>query len=126
MMLQRQGSIVNVSSVMSEGGWVGQSNYAASKAAINAFSRTAAVELARFHIRVNAILPGFSPTDLVSGILKEPKRITQQIALKRFAEPEEIAKCAIFLACEDSSYVTGSTLIVDGGTRCQIGIGKQI
>lgn len=82
-MSQREGVVVNVSSVMGERGWVGQSNYAASKGAINAFTRTAAVELARFGIRVNAVLPGFAPTDLVAGLVeKGGKGIKKQLPMQ--------------------------------------------
>ena len=70
-MSQREGVIVNISSVMGERGWTGESNYAASKGAINAFTRCCAVELARFGIRVNAVLPGFAPTDMVAGLMEK-------------------------------------------------------
>src|SRR5262249_52378942 len=68
-MSQREGVIVNVSSVMGERGWIGESNYAASKGAINAFTRCCAMELARFGVRVNAVLPGFAATELVAGLV---------------------------------------------------------
>src|SRR5438876_3026637 len=68
---QREGVIVNVSSVMGERGWIGESNYAASKGAVNAFTRCSAVELARFNVRVNAVMPGFSPTELVAGLTQK-------------------------------------------------------
>jgi 3-oxoacyl-[acyl-carrier protein] reductase len=70
-MPQRDGVIVNISSVMGERGWTGESNYAASKGAINAFTRCCGVELARFGIRANAVLPGFAPTDLVAGLMEK-------------------------------------------------------
>ena len=83
-MAQREGTIINISSVMSERGWTGQANYSASKAAINAFTRSAAVELARFGIRVNAVLPGFAPTDMTSGLIdKDGQDIAQQLGLGR-------------------------------------------
>lgn len=126
MMLQRSGVIVNVSSAMSEGGWVGQSNYACSKAAINAFTRTAAVELARFNIRVCAVLPGFSETEMVEGLLKEEKRYLPQIPQKRFGKPEEVAQAVLFLASDAASHITGSTLAVDGGALCTVGIGRPL
>src|SRR5256714_10967287 len=107
-MSQREGTIVNISSMMGLRGWTGGSNYAASKGAINAFTRCAAVELARFGIRVNAVLPGFAPTDMVEGLLQKDggKGILKQIPLKSFASVEEVAKVVTFLAGPDSSYVT--------------------
>ena len=87
-MAQREGTIINISSVMSERGWTGQANYAASKAAINAFTRSAAVELARFGIRVNAVLPGFAPTDMTAGLIdKDGQDIAQQLPLRALAGP---------------------------------------
>jgi len=99
-MAQREGSIVNISSVMGERGWVGESNYSASKGAINAFTRCCAMELARFNIRVNAVLPGFAPTELVSGLTGKEggKGIKQQIPMKDFAKVEEVASVVAFIA----------------------------
>jgi 3-oxoacyl-[acyl-carrier protein] reductase len=127
-MSQRDGVIVNMSSVMGEAGWTGESNYAASKGAINAFTRCAAVELARFGIRVNAILPGFAPTDLVSELLEKNggKGILKQIPMKSFPTLEEVARAAVFLAGPDASYMTGSLLIVDGGVSTQVGVGRPL
>jgi 3-oxoacyl-[acyl-carrier protein] reductase len=127
-MAQRDGVIVNISSVMGERGWTGESNYAASKGAVNAFTRCSAVELARFGIRVNAVLPGFAPTDLVAGLMEKDggKGVKKQIPLKSFATVEEIASCAVFLAGPDASYITGSLLTVDGGSAAQLGMGKGL
>jgi 3-oxoacyl-[acyl-carrier protein] reductase len=127
-MAQRDGVIVNVSSVMGEGGWIGQSNYSASKGAVNAFTRCAAVELARFGVRVNALLPGFAPTDIVAGLLEKDggKGITKQIPMKKLPTLDEIARTAVFLAGPDASYMTGSMLTVDGGANVQIGMGRPI
>jgi 3-oxoacyl-[acyl-carrier protein] reductase len=127
-MSQREGVIVNMSSVMGEAGWTGESNYAASKGAINAFTRCAAVELARFGIRVNAILPGFAPTDLVAELLEKDggKGILKQIPMKSFPTLEEIARAATFLAGPDASYMTGSLLIIDGGVSTQVGVGRPL
>lgn len=127
-MSQREGVIVNISSVMGERGWTGESNYAASKGAINAFTRCCAVEFARFGIRVNAVLPGFAPTDMVAGLMDKDggKGITKQIPQKRFAEVEEVARTAVFLAGPDSSHMTGALLTVDGGVSAQVGIGKPL
>ena len=124
-MAQREGSIINISSVMGERGWIGQANYSASKGAINAFTRSAAVELARFGIRVNAELPGFAPTDMVSGLVdKGGKGIKKQIPLRDFARVEDVAALTVFLASPDSAYLTGTCLPVDGGASAQLGLGR--
>jgi 3-oxoacyl-[acyl-carrier protein] reductase len=127
-MSQREGSIVNVSSMMGDRGWTGESNYAASKGAINAFTRCAAVELARFGIRVNAVLPGFAPTDMVEGLLQKDggKGILKQIPLKSFATVEDVARLVTFLAGPDSSYITGSLIPIDGGVGNQLGVGSPM
>jgi 3-oxoacyl-[acyl-carrier protein] reductase len=124
-MAQREGTIINISSVMGERGWIGQSNYSASKGAINAFTRCAAVELARFGIRVNAVLPGFAPTEMVSGLIdKGGKGIKRQLPLRRFGNVEEVAALAVFLASPESGYMTGACLPVDGGGSAQLGLGR--
>jgi 3-oxoacyl-[acyl-carrier protein] reductase len=127
-MSQREGAIVNISSVMGERGWTGESNYAASKGAINAFTRCSAVEFARFGIRVNAVLPGFAPTDMVAGLMDKDggKGIIKQIPMKRFATVREVARTAVFLAGPDSSHMTGALLTVDGGVSVQVGVGKPL
>ncbi len=128
MMGQREGAIVNISSMMGERGWTGESNYAASKGAINAFTRCCAVETARFGIRVNAVLPGFAPTDMVSGLLEKDggKGIAKQIPMRTFAKVEEVAQTATFLACPDSSYMTGTLIVVDGGVGATLGVGAPL
>jgi 3-oxoacyl-[acyl-carrier protein] reductase len=127
-MSERDGSIVNVSSVMGERGWVGESNYAASKGAINAFTRCCAMEMARFGVRVNAVLPGFCPTDLVAGLVAKEggKGILKQIPARRFAAPEEVARVVAFLAGPDSEYMTGSLVTVDGGGSAVLGVGAPL
>jgi 3-oxoacyl-[acyl-carrier protein] reductase len=127
-MAQREGSIVNISSVMGERGWMGESNYAASKGAINAFTRCCAVEFARFAIRVNAVLPGFAPTDMVAGLMNKDggKGIIRQIPLRTLATVEEVARTATFLAGPDSSHMTGALLTVDGGVSAQVGVGRPL
>lgn len=125
MMSQREGAIINVSSVMGERGWVGQANYSASKGAVNAFTRCAAVEMARFGIRVNAVLPGFAPTELVGGLVdKAGKAIRKQIPMRRFADVEEVAQVVAFLAGPGGSYMTGALVPIDGGAHVQLGLGK--
>jgi 3-oxoacyl-[acyl-carrier protein] reductase len=127
-MSQRDGAIVNISSVMGERGWTGESNYSASKGAVNAFTRCCAVEFARFGIRVNAVLPGFAPTDMVAGLMEKDggKGISRQIPLKTFATVEEVARTAVFLAGPDASHMTGALLTVDGGVSAQVGVGKPL
>jgi 3-oxoacyl-[acyl-carrier protein] reductase len=128
LMAQRDGAIVNVSSVMGERGWTGQCNYAASKAAINAFTRCSAVELARFGIRVNAVLPGFAPTDLVAGVMsrEDGKGVRRQIPMRAFAQLDEVASTVAFLAGPDAAYMTGSLLTVDGGAAAVLGVGAPL
>jgi 3-oxoacyl-[acyl-carrier protein] reductase len=125
---QRDGVIVNISSVMGEKGWMGASNYAASKAAVNAFTRSGAIEFARFGIRVNAVLPGFAPTDLVAGLVDKDggKSISKQLPMKALGTVEDVAQCALFLASPDSKYMTGSLLTVDGGAFAQLALGKPL
>ena len=92
-MREREGAIVNISSVMGERGWLGESNYSASKGAVNAFTRCARMELARFGVRVNAVLPGFVPTELVEGLVEKDggKGILKQLPMKSFGEVEDVA-----------------------------------
>ena len=127
-MSQRDGSIVNVSSVMGERGWVGESNYAASKGAINSFTRCSAVELARFGVRVNAVLPGFAPTELVAGLVDKDggKGILRQIPMRSFANVEEVAHTVVFLAGPGAAYMTGALLTVDGGASTVLGVGAPL
>jgi 3-oxoacyl-[acyl-carrier protein] reductase len=127
-MKERDGAFVNISSVMGERGWTGESNYAASKGAVNAFTRCAAVEFARFGIRVNAVLPGFAPTDMVAGLMEKDggKGISKQIPMKHFGTVDEVAQAAVFLAGPGSSHITGSLLVVDGGVSAQVGVGKPL
>lgn len=120
------GVIVNVSSVMGERGWVGESNYAASKGAVNAFTRCCAMESARFGIRVNAVLPGFAPTDLVAGLTEGAtgRSIKKQIPMRDFGEVGQIADVVRFLSGPESSYMTGSLVNVDGGAMTALGLGR--
>jgi 3-oxoacyl-[acyl-carrier protein] reductase len=124
-MRQREGAIVNISSVMGERGWTGQANYSASKGAVNAFTRCAAIEFARFGIRVNAVLPGFTPTDLVAELVdKGGKGIKRQVPMRGFARVEDIAGMVVHLAGPDAAYTTGATIAVDGGAGAQLGLGR--
>jgi 3-oxoacyl-[acyl-carrier protein] reductase len=116
MMGKRSGSIINLSSVAAQHSNKGQSNYAASKAGIEALTRTMAAELAGRKIRVNAIAPGFIETEMTQTVRQVAgDKIKGAIPMKRYGSPEDIAGAAVFLASPDSSYITGQVLTVDGG-----------
>ncbi|XP_060868730.1 estradiol 17-beta-dehydrogenase 8 [Metopolophium dirhodum] len=110
------GSIVNIGSIVAQRGNIGQCNYSASKAAVEVFSKTVALEMAKYNIRCNTVLPGFTTTPMTDMI---PENIREHfksvIPLKRFANSEEIAEVVTFLASEKSSYVTGTSIAVSGG-----------
>ena len=113
---QHSGRIINISSVVGEMGNIGQTSYAASKAGVIGITKTLARELARDGILVNAIAPGFTDTDMVRRIPDEVKeKILKQIPLRRFGDPREIAKTAVFLASSDATYITGQVIGVNGG-----------
>jgi NAD(P)-dependent dehydrogenase (short-subunit alcohol dehydrogenase family) len=109
------GKIINTSSIGALGN-MGQANYAASKAGVIGLTKTLALEFARNKITVNCIAPGATKTPMTAGIPPEiAEKLTKKIPLRRFAEPDEIAKAHLFLASDDSSYITGQVLFVDGG-----------
>ena len=115
-MLKTGGSIINMSSVVGLSGNSGQSNYAASKAGVIGFTKSIAKEFASRKVRVNAIAPGFIQTDMTDVLSDKVKEdIIKNIPMKRFGVSEEVAKVALFLASDLSSYVTGEVIRVDGG-----------
>jgi 3-oxoacyl-[acyl-carrier protein] reductase len=113
MMRQRSGRIINISSVSGLMGNPGQSNYSASKAGVIGFTRTVAAEVARRGVTVNAVVPGLIETEFTKEVLDGD--LAKAIPARRVGSPEEVAACIRFLASEDASYVTGTTLTVDGG-----------
>ena len=116
MMKQRYGRIINVSSVSGVAGNAGQANYCASKAGMIGLTKSAAKELASRGITCNAIAPGFVKTEMTEVLSDEVKEnAKKQIPLGRFAEPEDIANAAVFLASDKAAYITGQVLLVDGG-----------
>jgi len=115
MINQRFGRIINIASVVGQMGAFGQANYSASKGGIIAFTKTLALEMAKFNITANCIAPGFTSTEMVDAIPEEiAAQIKAKIPLGRFASPEEIAKAAVFLAA-DGDYITGQELNINGG-----------
>jgi 3-oxoacyl-[acyl-carrier protein] reductase len=116
MMNQRFGRIINISSVVGLKGNPGQSNYAASKAAIIGFSKSIARELASRNILVNAVAPGYIETDMTASLTEEQRNaVLNMVPLKRVAKPEEVARVVRFLASPDADYITGQVISVDGG-----------
>jgi 3-oxoacyl-[acyl-carrier protein] reductase len=113
MLRSRYGRVVNVASVVGLHANAGQANYAASKAGVVGFTKTVAVEVARRGITVNAVAPGLIDTSLAEEVIDGD--LSKAIPARRVGTPEEAAACIRFLASEDASYVTGTTLTVDGG-----------
>jgi len=120
MMVNNGGSIINISSVVGEYGNIGQANYSATKAGLIGLTKTWAKQFARkgAPVRCNAIAPGYVMTDILQTVPEELlKKFAGMTMLKRLGQPEEIANVALFLASDESSYVTGHTLSVNGGMR---------
>ncbi len=120
MMKQGSGSIINISSIVGEYGNIGQANYAATKSALYGLTKTWAKEFSRkgAKVRVNSISPGYIMTDILKTVPQELlDKFAKMTMLKRLGEPAEIANAALFLASDESSYVTGHNLSVNGGMR---------
>jgi acetoacetyl-CoA reductase len=117
MRTRKFGRIINVSSINGQKGQFGQSNYSAAKAAEIGFTKALALEAARAGITVNAIAPGYINTEMVQAVPKDvlEKNILPLIPIGRLGEPEEIARCVVFLASDDAGLITGSTLSANGG-----------
>lgn len=116
LLKQRSGRIVNIASVVGLMGNAGQANYSASKGGVIALTKTCAREFASRGINVNAIAPGFIRTAMTDALSEEnKKKLSDQIPLSRLGEPEDVAKAALFLCTEDSSYITGHVISVNGG-----------
>ena len=110
------GRIVNISSINGQKGQMGQCNYSAAKAGEIGFTKALALENAKKGITVNAICPGYIGTEMVRAVPKDvlEKNILPQIPVGRLGEPEEVARCVVFLASDDAGFITGSTLTVNG------------
>lgn len=116
MMKARYGSIINITSVVGIMGNAGQANYSASKAGMIGFTKSIAKELGSRNIRCNAVAPGFIETEMTGELNEEQlKEWTKSIPLKRAGQGEDIAKACMFLGSDDSAYMTGQVLVVDGG-----------
>jgi 3-oxoacyl-[acyl-carrier protein] reductase len=116
MLKAKWGRIINISSIIAYTGNVGQANYAASKGGLIAFTKSVAQELGSRKITVNAIAPGYIETDMTQGLPESfREKMLSRIALGRLGRPEEIGSVAVFLASDAASYITGQTIIVDGG-----------
>jgi acetoacetyl-CoA reductase len=117
MRARKFGRIINISSINGQKGQMGQTNYSAAKAGEIGFTKALALESAKSGITVNAIAPGYIATDMVMAVPKDvlEKSILPLIPLGRLGEPEEIARCVVFLASDDAGFITGSTLTANGG-----------
>ncbi|MFH1127867.1 MAG: 3-oxoacyl-[acyl-carrier-protein] reductase [Candidatus Omnitrophota bacterium] len=116
MIKQRSGKIVNIASIIGIIGNAGQANYSASKAGIIALTKTTAKELASRNINVNAVAPGFIQTDMTAKLSEEVKqKMLAVIPMNKLGVPQDVANACVFLASEEAGYITGQTIVVDGG-----------
>ncbi len=120
MMKTRKGSIINIASVIGLMGNAGQANYAASKGGLIAFTKSCAKEFASRNIRVNAVAPGFIETEMTATLSPEIRaEYAKVIPLQKMGNPADVAKLCLFLASDESAYITGQTVAVDGGLTMQ-------
>jgi len=120
MMRARKGSIINIASVIGLMGNAGQANYDASKGGVIAFTKSCAKEFASRNVRVNAIAPGFIETEMTASLPEDVvASYAQVIPLKKMGSPSDVAKLCLFLASDDSAYITGQTIAIDGGLTMQ-------
>ena len=116
MIPQRRGKIINISSISGILGTSGQTNYATAKGGVISFTKSLARELGPFNIHVNAVAPGLIESEVISRMPKEKVEvIIKSSSLGRMGKPEEVAQAVLFLASEGSNYITGQTIVVDGG-----------
>ena len=116
MLKNKNGKIINITSVVGHSGNIGQTNYAASKAAVVAMSKSLALEFGKKNITINCVSPGFIATDMTDKIADEHKELLKsKIPLDRFGNPKDIANTVLFLSSEMSNYITGETIHVNGG-----------
>lgn len=116
MIKQRYGKVINIASIIGIIGNWGQANYSASKAGIIALTKTTAKEFASRNINVNAIAPGFIQTQMTAKLPQEIQaKMLEEIPLARFGRPQDIANACVFLASDDAGYITGQTVVIDGG-----------
>ena len=116
MIPEKRGKIINISSISGILGTAGQTNYAATKGGMISFTKSLARELGPFNIHVNAVAPGLIESEVVSKMTKDKvETIIKSSSLGRIGKPEEVAKVVLFLASDDSNYITGQTIVVDGG-----------
>jgi len=116
MIKQRSGKIINIASIIGIIGNAGQANYSASKAGIIALTKTMAKELACRNINVNAVAPGFIQTEMTAKLPEDVQRkMLEAIPLSKFGSPKDVAALCVFLASDEANYITGQTIVIDGG-----------
>jgi len=116
LIIQNQGKIINISSIVGLKGNFGQANYAAAKAGIIGFTKSLSKEVGRFGVTVNAVAPGFIETRLTENLVEEMKNTIKKLtSLGRFGKPEEVASLVVFLASDEANFITGEVITIDGG-----------